>query len=1581
MSNKTVLAEGIYLFSTQFDGEKNERLGQYVYQDWHLNPKIINLGNNRLKNGVDNIRPVPFTPLIANIKELSERVKKEETNGIWGTDKYGLIHALEVGVQAITESGDFEYLQHKSVVNDLDDGQYSLCFPPLAILSRLTLDNKSPIEVAKKLLSYSSIIKKEEKETKEEKEVKFALTEIGLEQLAKPYEPSFDGTLTDVQKEYNQWYEEVSKQGESLKGFLLPSQAICSVVFSSKVYINARVSVLKFKQDKNSVKWEAIANDIPVTFPDNGSDDFPSALINVDPESFQEGYYSIRVTFDPRDFDNQIIPEYIQNSNIEKIKCGLLDGYQYELREYIRFDNHTPLGKMAIVCGDMISLEESLICQFPQYLSHLTAHLKGKETDTKALQSPALTSLAVLTGTKKASMILGMDLLAGGLTPQLNNGPTAMINNIAKLYWAEIKNKNLPTAMQATGEIIFGLQSINEGIGKLNNLMQLQEGSVAYRAELGGTALFKATVFDNEKYNKFKEYLAKANQEFKDGKYKVVVGRLSKSWFEGANLAGRGLVITDTAKNISSLFNHAKQITEQKKKAEKARGDMVKVASEYLTHIPVWTETQLALNKENQQAFELINIKNKTLFNDENGSGFNVVFEFDNKSTDTSQVRQKIADIVTFIEKQPSVQIIIEGHTCQVGTHKYNMELSQQRAQSIADLFPEKLQNKIDIIPFGETQPLITASGREITSNNPKLKPNRRVKIKTYLKVLDIVYSPSRSGMGVLERSRLITLNAMKKEDDLTLAAQLALLESLIGVACFIPLIGPAARGMLLAKDGSKIVQSGLSFLDEMIFEYSYEKVKQVNGNKKDLSNLAKIQMELLRELRKFDTKLEKKVTSYGDLTAYLSDDTTKNEILKRYQLRALAFNGLMMVLLYAYDESETSYSGKSFNQTLEKYDVKGYIVKYLQNDTWAVNSINNNDLGFDWINQCKQRITQDIQPYYQVLPIARPMTSYIQGQKYQEKGKVEGRFNRAFPVQGLLYELPSDNKEAKTLFEEFARNFSPLPVTLNLDKIIFQRILVSDQEGKNWVEYSKWYKNENSYITNRLSPFHRLKIQVVLDKSVKTVFPYEIAYQRVDGINIAGPKFNVLFKPMKYDDFSYKDAKLQKAIGNHDAVTAIEFEPFYYFGSQRIYGLKPIVSKDRVNALYFLHWLGIEKILAVKETAYEEYVSTGGFKNMRYQLLLKKPKSKHQQALMMNKSADVFKFGVHSENSHTVILENEKTGSTKTLPFISEGRLLEVEEFTYSTETGKRLPINVIDKVLYQSIGAEYKNTCYLAKQKNATETIKDFSWDKADELDALHILLCGKSNKKEYETALKEDWKSVDVMVQLQATKYVPEEDKVTNHYHHKTNINSSSLYDKNPSANISIKTVGGPIYKSTLKYVGEIRFDGIWKISIPDSTVITSKVSVFLTKSIEELNRRRISLDKKKSHAIHIASFKLKYGTPVGIQASGLRPFGDIIKGNDSLFNLQAVKFKQLNTENHVFLNQKSSSNFAMPTLNNTKLIEPIMPWMEPGAKGKNGVNGDVASEWGVLSDDKQRKERIKKWIKKEPSVIELKAKRFI
>ena len=59
---KSTLAEGYYLFSTEFLGIEIEGQDGKSYQDWHLNTKIVNLGNDRKNNGVNNIRRFLLLP-------------------------------------------------------------------------------------------------------------------------------------------------------------------------------------------------------------------------------------------------------------------------------------------------------------------------------------------------------------------------------------------------------------------------------------------------------------------------------------------------------------------------------------------------------------------------------------------------------------------------------------------------------------------------------------------------------------------------------------------------------------------------------------------------------------------------------------------------------------------------------------------------------------------------------------------------------------------------------------------------------------------------------------------------------------------------------------------------------------------------------------------------------------------------------------------------------------------------------------------------------------------------------------------------------------------------------------------------------------------------------------------------------------------------------------------------------------------------------------------------------------------------------------------------------------------------------
>lgn len=100
-------------------------------------------------------------------------------------------------------------------------------------------------------------------------------------------------------------------------------------------------------------------------------------------------------------------------------------------------------------------------------------------------------------------------------------------------------------------------------------------------------------------------------------------------------------------------------------------------------------------------------------------------FDFD-KSDIKPEFVPVLDEAVDILKKHPNTNIIIEGHTCWIGTEKYNQGLSERRAASVCKYLAEKgiSQNSLDTIGYGETRPIAdnqTLEGRRM---------NRRVEFK-----------------------------------------------------------------------------------------------------------------------------------------------------------------------------------------------------------------------------------------------------------------------------------------------------------------------------------------------------------------------------------------------------------------------------------------------------------------------------------------------------------------------------------------------------------------------------------------------------------------------------------------------------------------------------------------------------------------------------------------------------------------------------------------------------------------------------------------------------------------------------------
>lgn len=101
----------------------------------------------------------------------------------------------------------------------------------------------------------------------------------------------------------------------------------------------------------------------------------------------------------------------------------------------------------------------------------------------------------------------------------------------------------------------------------------------------------------------------------------------------------------------------------------------------------------------------------------------NIFFDFD-KATLRSVSFPELNRLAEFLEEQGSINIQIAGHTDNLGTDAYNMELSKRRAQAVANYLMKKgvSKDRVTVTPFGETKPRDTNDTKEGRQNNRRVE-------------------------------------------------------------------------------------------------------------------------------------------------------------------------------------------------------------------------------------------------------------------------------------------------------------------------------------------------------------------------------------------------------------------------------------------------------------------------------------------------------------------------------------------------------------------------------------------------------------------------------------------------------------------------------------------------------------------------------------------------------------------------------------------------------------------------------------------------------------------------------------------
>ncbi|MDA9557635.1 OmpA family protein, partial [Vibrio sp.] len=896
------------------------------------------------------------------------------------------------------------------------------------------------------------------------------------------------------------------------------------------------------------------------------------------------------------------------------------------------------------------------------------------------------------------------------------------------------------------------------------------------------------------------------------------------------------------------------------------------------------------------------------------------------------------------LQGRGDIVIEIEGHADQVGNPEYNEELSKQRAQFIANQFSHVSSSQVRTHHYGERKPINPTTDSNSHRGNEQLAINRRVEVRIYLRELALQLPPSRTGFKAMEQCRLGQISAGLDENEKLRALSLSILQSVLGITSYIPGVAIASRFSLIAYQSSGVLINASQFLDDVLFDHYLNALAEHNKNANRLASLEREAKEIIHKLQLYGKadSLDRVFQTPDELLSHLkTNQYVGNELIKRYHLRALAINGLMMLIHRVCKDGEAE-----FEQHWQHYQVDRYISTYIEQDNWSYRSASYQTLADIWI----MRIHHS--------------AFYEYNKKTEEQRglpSISPSFNLAFPVQDKVY-----TRENSVNLKKFARQFNTKERQLESDDIGLMQLLISDPHSEQWQHYADWAAQSKGNQERQLSPFHRLKWQIILNNDSQdmdtNVFNATLSYSRTDDtfFNTSGPNFTVMFKPMLASEFSVDlDDTIQDYYdhGDHNStpndnnnlyLTACEFEPFYYFGDALISGVKPIVSEhsitlsesmkqslrsEREESIARSRSYGVENAIhsvgEIEEEMLRQYVSRGHLQHMTYEFslsgkLFDLPLSLHprrSEALSLPMSL----------NSHDRISVPALSGfGGASLTIRSKDLLL--PHFLSSAEVKKGASRPLFESVesmrCYLQHGSDY---LALSSGHPMNEVMLQdkhpWNWEQPN-TNTLHVFIFTQTLNDDTYQKMKLNWK--------------------------KTPISLSFAMDDYGGKPSDI----GPSYKGNLHYLLNIQPNQTRSLKerISDNHDFFNRIEGPLKHKLDDF----VQQHDKKSGYVFMASIDLAFIAPNGGEYDGLRPFSHHVNRDDG-YCLSVIDLKQTNCAH-----AKTLIPHTKPyQVNLVGRCEPEkLPYFN-AVTGKQVKDKDLASRWEEL-DKQKRIERLKIWI---------------
>ncbi|TGE81092.1 OmpA family protein [Pseudoalteromonas sp. KS88] len=1248
-----------------------------------------------------------------------------------------------------------------------------------------------------------------------------------------------------------------------------------------------------------------------------------SAVINNNDQKLRAGLYKIRIKLDALELEKRL---YLWSQNALNYDE---DGTPYyELSEMLHFDIQNEAGEFDIINCDPISVEESLIKQFPSYYTHLINFAKNTASAPEAFDPnepkkglPEYGSPdAKMPNSKPTAIASGFldyctnweltktraSLAAGFLVADMqqyvdadgvhydNRGKFAKL--VAKTLHTHFQTNQDP-AVSAMLDATFALDSGVDAWAKMREALTNPSGVTT------SDALSKYFLPFSKSHPLTENERLQFNNTFgsKLGIPASVLNVLDKS----INTVNLAVSISAFSKATISYFGEAENTLNTSVSHYK------RVADDYFARL---SEREVSHDVVIQSQFELDS---------------DVVSErYQNEIISRSQI------IVEGLLANPNAMVDISGYTCDIGGVEYNKKLSLRRAEAVKTILAEQMisrgmdhnqvESRMRVYGYGMLENVVD------NDSESQRAINRRVSLKAYI-VSSLAVSASREGLNNLERYRSLSVEkkiARSKEGD---KALMAALDTALAVLSVIPHTALVARSIGLAKavvDAAPVVTRGVAALaDEIMTDNICKQYLAVDDRQKQQSERSSANQALTRDLVK----------------EMNSNHTIANSTLwaAQYRVRAEAIAGLVGLLLRAqvYASSKEDYINNA-----KKLEIQAYIENFLLGDEWAYPLIDNAVIKMDtfWVNlvenvnkmkgsgaaEREYQLTYGVNQDFKLTAASNRKTLYDNHvQVIDDNRSTASWLSVISPALGFYMMSKAPVSSLQGYLQTQYQKYFPIHTlgTNELDNFIdtFDPLMMQYGEA-NYHCSVMYYQDVNTKKWHLMSdlgdesitPFTPVRVLVVFDETMAHIAPLTFEVQRIDGWDVTSIKYSELARALTKDELFINQDGFDES--RYIGMVGCVFQPFYQLGPKTYLGIKPTAHQGA----FLLP--GINTV--------DDYADSGRLSNMRYRIMcqvagtasvdlpLKQTPSQGPVEFdgVFSFIEDDFLVSVDKEKHSSLLIKDYLTSydSSFAYPALFDGE----KTVTMAIRIGgEGAPFISLANLNNEYLEGPYKKTINEELYKRELRAIEN--------KNNLTITRHGNSLKiKKY------DWDTeIEVFVVVTADELLE-----SNYSKDLINLNPNTIPCSLSMAGISSSwlkdsELQGPTYSSNLINIGEIERSltggfnrgkirgNHYKLTrrrkVKEQFQLRDFISFLKDDSPEVLSlfnwhNKKAELDKQgqteKKH-LYVARFKLDYKTPKGNTVKGIRPFGNVdINANGSVDESPKLCFKEFRTAGNSGIN---------------------------------------------------------------------------